>query len=385
MLRFFVLSFMFFIGVSPLKAESSFSKSISQTQSPNFKKEASFQAFTGKILGTSVRMRIAPDLDSHIITELAKNDYVVVTGEKGDFYAVSPSEDLKAYIFRGFVIDDIVEGERVNVRLFPDREAPILATYSTGTLIDKSIICESNSKWLEISVPKHTCFYIAKEYIEYAGKPEMKEAYEKRKKAVKELYESIQTLAQSEMCKPFQEMDGDRIIHSFEAMIHDYPDFPSYVQKATQSLHHFQEDYLYRKIAYLEAKASNILKQKETPSTFAPEEKVSPTDRMKVWEPIEEALYLSWSAMHHAKTMEDFYIDQKLKAQTLSGILEAYKDPIKNKPGDFILKKNDFLSAYLYSTHVNLEAYIGKQVTLIVAPRFNNYFAFPAFYVLDVE
>ena len=392
MLKFFVSVFVFFISVSSLKAESVSSESASSIKSSIVKKETSFQAFTGKIVGTKVRMRIAPDLDSHIITELTKNDYVVVTGQKGDFYTVSPPTDLKAYIFRGFVIDDIVEGERVNIRLFPDREAPILATYSTGKPIRKSIICESNSKWLEISVPEHTRFYIAKEYIEYAGKPEMKATYDKRKKDVKELYESAQTLVQSEMRKPFQEMDGDRIIRSFETIIHDYPDFPSYVQKATQSLNHFQEDYLYRKIAFLEAKASHILKQKKANQTIeikecslASEQEVSSTDRMKIWEPIEEALYLTWSSMHHAKTIEDFYADQKLKAQTLSGILEAYSDPVKNKPGDFILKKNDLPLAYLYSTHVNLESHVGKRVTLILTPRSNNHFAFPAFYVLSIE
>jgi len=41
--------------------------------------------------------------------------------------------------------------------------------------------------------------------------------------------------------------------------------------------------------------------------------------------------------------------------------------------------------AYLYSTQVNLEDFVGKRVTLLVSPRPNNNFAFPAYYVFEVE
>ena len=124
-------------------------------------KKSSFKGFTGKLIGSNVRMRTSPDLDSHIITELSKDEYIVVTGEKGDFYAVEPPSELKAYIFRGFVIDDVVEGDRVNVRLSPDRDAPIIGHYSTGESL-KGIICEDNNKWLEIPAPSDTQFFIAK-------------------------------------------------------------------------------------------------------------------------------------------------------------------------------------------------------------------------------
>jgi hypothetical protein len=41
--------------------------------------------------------------------------------------------------------------------------------------------------------------------------------------------------------------------------------------------------------------------------------------------------------------------------------------------------------AYLYSTQVNLNTLLGKQVNLQVSPRYNNNFAFPAYFVLGVE
>ena len=120
-------------------------------------------------------------------------------------------------------------------------------------------------------------------------------------------------------------------------------------------------------------------------ASYLTTESISSTDRMKIWEPIEESLYLTWSAMHHAKTMNDYYAEQKLKCKTISGILEAYKEPVKNKPGDYILKDKDTLVSFLYSTHVNLEDLVGKRVTVSVVQRPNNNFAFPAYYVLDAE
>lgn len=371
-----------FFGLSSLHAETPSSNATSRSTG------SSYKAFTGKVVGNHVRMRTSPDLDSHIVLELPKDEYIVVSGEKGEFYAVEPPADLKAYIFRGFVIDDVVEGDRVNIRLSPDREAPIIGHYSTGTNIDGKI-CDGNTKWLEIDAPANTQFFIAKEYVEYAGKPEMKIVHDKRKQAVKELFDATHLLTQTEIRKPFHEIDADRITHSFQTIINDYADFTAYTARATKSLAQFQEDYLHRKIAYLEAKASKMgtghMKEEVYAISNKSDEFVSPTDRMKVWEPLEEALYLSWSAMHHAKTMDDFYQDQKLKAHTVSGILEPYKSPVKHKPGDFILKERDVPVAYVYSTHINLEDFVGKRVTLVVTSRDNNNFAFPAFYVLDAD
>jgi len=364
-------------------------KSITSVDTTPTHSGSKFKAFTGKIIGSNVRMRTSGDLDSHIITELSKDEYVVVTGEKGDFYTVEAPADLKAYIFRGFIIDDTVEGDRVNVRLSPDRDAPIIGHYSTGHSIDGNI-CDDNNKWMEIDAPENTQFFIAKEYVEYAGKPELKVVQDKRKSTVTQLLESTSLLSQAEMRKAFHEIDIERVSHNYSTIINDYSDFPTFVASAKKELRTIQEDYLHRKISFLEAKASNMGKSQELSGNiyevaYHSEDALSPTDRMKVWEPIEEAMYLSWSSMHHAKTMDDFYTDQKLKSKAVSGILESYREPVKNKPGNFVVKDRDITVAYVYSTHVNLEDFVGKRVNLIVSSRPNNSFAFPAYYVLEVE
>ena len=348
-------------------------------------KKSSPTPFTGKIIGNKVRIRTSSELDSSIVAELSKDEYVVVTAEKGDFYAIKPPADQKAYIFRGFVIDGFVEGEKVNVRLSPDREAAVIGHYSSGEAITGKV-CPTNNKWLEISAPPSTQFYVAKEFVEYAGNIDLKATHDKRKETVTQLFESATVLSQSEMHKAFTEIDIERLVNVFQTIINDYADFPIFTKQATQALAQIQEDYLHQKIAFLENKRSRAESGTldATDNAFHQLDVTSPSDRMKVWEPLEEALYLTWSSMHHAKTMHDFYEDQKLKSKTVSGILESFKVPIKNRPGDFILKDQEGVPVgYVYSTHINLEELIGKQTSLLVSERSNNNFAFPAYYVLD--
>ena len=379
----------FALPLMVLGEEATITRSSTQSSAQiTVQKKASFQPFTGKIIGDHVRMRVAPDLESPIVLELSKEDYVIVTGEKGEFYSVEGSTDVKAYIFRGFVIDGVVEGERVNVRLAPDREAPVIGHYSGGDRIDGTI-CSINNKWLEIPLPTKTAFYIAKEYVGYGGDHAFKAIQDKRKIVACDLLKSTALACQGELAKPFPEIDIDRITQNYQTIITDYADFSDYVAQATKELATMQERYLQRKITFLEGKANSMETSLPTEgmdcTPYPCHEEKGSNDRMKVWEPIEEGLYVSYATMHHAKTMDDFYADQKIKAQSISGIIEGYKEPIKNKPGDFLVKDRDMTIGYLYSIHVDLEEYIGKRVNLLVAPRSNNNFAFPAYYVLAVE
>ncbi|MEM7174519.1 MAG: SH3 domain-containing protein [Chlamydiota bacterium] len=359
-------------------------------QAQSQKKSRTFSAFTGKITGQNVRMRTQPVLDSDVICELAKGEYIVITGQKGDFYAVTPPSHLKAYIFRGFVIDGVVEGDRVNIRLAPSREAPVISRYNKGTLVPENISAD-HPKWLEIAMPSDTRFYIAKEYIEYAGNVELKETYEKRKSTVIQLLESTQLFTESELRKPFLEIDMEKISQKYGEIIDMYSDFPHHIVQAKKEHAKAHEKYLHLKIAHLEDKAAQAADQHTSPITApnSDEQIATPAkiDRMKIWEPIEQSFYLSWSKEHPSQSIDDFYTDQKFKAATtLRGFLAAYSDErIKNKPGDFIVKSRDIPIAYVYSTRVNLQDYVGKEVTLLVSSRPNHRFAFPAFYVLEVQ
>ncbi len=351
--------------------------------------DSNYKAFTGKIVGGNVRMRLSPDVDAPIVREVLKGDLVVVRGEKADFYSIEAPSDFKVYIFRSFVLDNVVEGNRVHVRLSPELNAPVVALMNSGDKVN-GVISEKNHKWLEISVPKNVRFFIAKEYIEKIGGPELKALRDKKQNTVLQLMESAELLSQSEMMKPFEEVDFERVSSSFTTITKEYSDFPEYAEKARSKLAHLQEIYLQKKIAYLEAKTSKMSKERTSRTDYVPvadisEETLTPRERMKIWERVEESLFLSWGASHHRKTMDDFYEDQKLKTVRISGIVEAYNDIVKNKPGNFVLRDRDMPRAYLYSTFTDLQNYVGKYVTLVAVQRPNNNFAFPAYFVFEAE
>lgn len=355
--------------------------------------EAPFKPFTGKIKGKKVRLRIQPDLDGQVIKELNKNELISIIGEKNEFWAVEPPPETKAYVFRSYILDNVVEGNRVNVRLKPDLEAPIIGHLNAGERID-GVISALNNKWYEIPPPSNSRFYIAKDFIENIGGPEVKAQIDKRKQAVEQLMDAALLLSKSELRKSYEEIDMDRLSRSFKTIVEEYADFPDSTEKAKESLVLLQESYLQKKIAYLEEKATiqdrkeplEIASETNSPSTEEiAKSSDEPTERMKMWAPIEEGLYLSWMRINEDRTMEDFYEEQRLTSTVLTGILEQYQSPVKNKPGDFILREKDLPVAYLYSTQHNLQSYIGKKIRVIATPRSNNHFAFPAYYVLSVD
>lgn len=353
------------------------------------KLDPNYKSFTGKIVGNGVRLRLHPDLDSHIVKEVPKGDLLIVAGEKGDFYAVEPPADLKAYIFRSFVLDNIVEGNRVNVRLAPELNAPVIGYMNTGEKV-AGVISEKNHKWLEIPVPKNVYFYVTKEYVEKVGGPELKVVQDKKRTNVTQLLDAADLLGQTEMMKPFEEIDFERVSSSYTTIINEYSEFQEFVEKAKVKLAHLQELYLQKKLAYLETKASKMSKELSsgitlTVATEPSEHTLTPKDRMRIWERIEEAQFLAWATSHHKKTIDDFYDDQKQEAIRISGIVEPYTDIVKNKPGSFIIRDRDMPKGYLYSTLVDLQNHVGKYVTVVVSPRPNNNFAFPAYFVLGVE
>jgi len=395
-----VCSFLFLSAVSAETAHKA-----PQAVQPT--KKETFKSFTGKVVANKVRVRAKPDLESHIIRQLSKGDLLLITGEEGEFWAVQPPKGTKAYIFRTYVLDGTVEANRVNVRLEPHADAPIIAQLQAGDKVAGDV-CPMNHKWLEIEPPSNARFYINKEFIAQAGGPEYLAVMEKRKAQANELINSAFLLAEAECRKTFEDMSILEATEKFQTVLNSYTDFPQAVASAKEGLALLKDTYLQKKISYLESRAelSHDLKEEllakhhaESKELFK-NEIVKPdpglwqqrrskaeaqTEHMRLWDTIEESLYLSWSAFHAGKKEEEFYQEQKANASVLTGRIEAYDYPVKNRPGDFVLRGPDAPIAYLYSTHVDLVKYEGKMVTLLASPRPNNHFAFPAYFVLSIE
>lgn len=356
-------------------------------------------------------MRTKADLDSGIIRQYNKNDLVLVTGEEDEFYAVEPPSETKAYIYRCYVIDNVVEANRVNVRLEPHIDAPVIGQLQCGERID-SQICEMNNKWLEIRPPKGIKFYISKEFIDRAGSASYFSTMQKRLDEAKTLLHSSLLMLEVQCNKPYEEMSSQDTIAKFDRLIKEFGDLPDYVDQAKEGLSMLQENYLQKKIHYLEKKANALHhksepifpeyeESKETadltndpkapakmePKLYGSTETISEdvTDKMQFWAPVEESLYLSWSAFHPEKKENDFYREQEVNGTVLTGIVEVYEHNFKNMPGDYVLRGEHAPIAYLYSTKIDLAKHVGEKITVNVSSRPNHHFAFPAYFVHSVE
>ncbi len=417
-----IVSFLLPLSHFPLQAEN-------KTENERVKPaQTVFEPFTGRITKDKVRLRIQPHFDGFVLRELNQDDKVIALEEIEDFYAIQPAKDMKAYVFRTFVLDNVIEGTRVNVRLKPDLDAPVIAQFNSGDPVE-GVVVSSNNKWLEIPMPASIRFYVAKEYIQKIGDAGLLARLEKRHEDVIRLLDTAHMITSTEMQKPFEKINIDGITINYQHIILNYSDFPEMIAKAKESLAAAQEAYISKKIDYLEAltqqsshtlearnkqmteelksyrtKVSQLEQQlqrgKGIATTSEPsslpaisnhplpkQELPSFPINMSSWFPVEDALFQAWSKKTGSSSLDAFYREQQKEAFTFKGILEPYSRSVKNKPGDYLLTnvESKLPIAFLYSTKVNLQNYVGHEVTVEVIPRSNNHFAFPAYFVLSLE
>lgn len=403
--------------------ETNKSEDSEQTASSSHKsKKASFEPFTGKITKNKVRLRLQPNYDGQVIQELNQGDIYVALDETEDFFSVKPPADYKAYVFRTFVLDNVIEGNRVNVRLKPDLDALVIAQLNSGDRVDGKVN-PANPKWLEIQMPDSARFYVAKEYMEKIGDVDYLARLEKRRQDVNHLLNTNEIMSQAELQRPFNQINIEGIKASYQRILSDYADFPEATAKAREDLAALQENYTTKKVAYLESQSRHSSNQLETKTQVLHQElqahksKIANLEQqieqsrqavsvqspaaasltaikpatlpinMSIWIPQEENLFLAWSQQTGNSSPMDFYQDQMQNAFFLRGVIDPYNRPVKNKPGDYMLinASNKLPIAFLYSTQINLQDYVGHEMTLRVAPRANNHYAFPAYFVLSVE
>ena len=367
-----------------------------------FKEGKAFESFTGKVVGNGVRIRLQPDIDSYIVKEVDKDELLLVVGEDDHFYMVRPPNDIRAYVFRTYVLDNMIEGNNVNVRLKPDLNSPVITQLNSMDSV-KGSISTSNSKWLEIDPPASTVFYVSKDYIVNIGSPDILQDNTKKQQEAKQLLSDAYLFSQAELKKTFQDIDFKSVKTKFEDIINNYQHCTKYVKEAKKTLEQLKEAYIQKKLIFLEDESCfNVNIQSHPNANIQPHSNVDiqpevivqddfqiinqPTDKMLEWQHAEGLLFNEWLIENPDKSIDDFYNHAKENLVVLTGTIEAFSQPVKNKPGDFILRGNDGLPiAYLYSTQVNLQEKLGNRVTLILSPRPNKNFAFPAFYVLGIE
>ena len=406
----FSLTFLLTLSASFANSPADFNQAITEIKTERVSSSevpfANTFPFTGKVSSQGVRLRTSPDLDSHVLKELSMDDYLMIVGEIDGFYAVQPNPDTKLYIFRSFVLDGVVEAQNVNVRMGPSLSDPIVARLQSGTTVHGKV-CSSNAKWLEISPPENVHFYLAKDYVEKVGGPQIIHNLHAQKESLDELFVLLHIAVNEQKQKSYKEMQIQEVERLVEKVRSEYPTFKTDIRKAEELFQGLKEHFLAKKVAFLEkqmhtdvisvnddalsppANASSKEKTEKLETASAESEpaariETTPEAALK-WKNIEYARYLGWTEEHPEQPISDFYNEERLTATRLSGEIAPFECNLAARPGDFLLKQKGLAVAYLYSTLVDLSDLEGKEVSLVVVPRPNNDFAFPTYFVIAAE
>lgn len=405
----------------------------SATPNPQAKTQAKAEpikesAFTGATVREKVRLRLQPDLNAKVIKDLGRGELMLIVGEDNGFYRVKPDPDQRAYVYTKYVNNGKISGERVNIRLQPDLESPILIQLATGDQVVATAPPSGN--WLEVSMPDPVVFYVAKEYIEKVGDANYLYNIRRNERELRQQTEFASNMSKIELQKPFEEIDLTAARQAFKKALDlsgNKQDKRAHIEQLRQDM---EQAYAEKRDAYLSSKTQAPASPSTTSAVASPptlEEELdayhtqmskldkklditSPeaatslagkdaatqpkADRVMEaminrWSPVEGAYFKAWADKKGVKkaSLDDFYADQRQQGISLQGVLQPYLGQVKNRPGDFLLVETESRRplAYLYSTQINLAADVGREVTIVGIPRNNNHFAYPAYYVLEVE
>ena len=357
-----------------------------QVQRPAKTKKA-FDSFTGKVTCSRLRVRLQPNLEGTILEELVQGDLVVVTEQVDDFYAVMPDPSRKGYIYRAYVLDNVVEANNVNVRLGPDTHTPIFCQMNQGDRVCGAA-CPDNNKWLVVDLPETTRFYVAKDYILNIGDPGLYKRTQTRKQQVAARLDAIDKTIQEELAKPFDEIQLVASVNDLKTIAVQEEDLPELASRAQSLLKSTQEQYLQLSLGRTPVAVSAEAPEAAPSKLIAmvplevPIKMVSAALQLQEEGLIEQALQAG-----RAASKEAFYSEALKVSQEIAGQVVPYDRPVRNRPGDFMLvdSKTKVPVAYLYSCTVDLRPFAGQVVRLSVDPRPNHHFALPAYAVLDVQ
>ncbi len=362
-------------------------------KSPKKQLTQPLEAFTGKVTGSRVRVRLQPSLDGMILKELSQGELLIVTGEVDDFYAVKPESQCKGYIYRAYVLDNIVEANNVNLRLEPDIHAPILTQLGQGDVV-KGTICPENNKWLMIDLPDTVRFYIAKDFVANVGDVSLYKRTQMRRQQLVGRLDAIEKNIQQELAKPFAEVQLVPYVNDLKTIVAQNQDLPELSEKAQSLIKTIQEQYLQLSLKRPlegEKESDRPLEQRHEQSQIAAVDTSSLHDVRHfssfALDQQENSILNNAFTSGKVDSRETFYLEELRNAQELIGQLVPYDRPVKNRPGDFMLvdAKTKVPIAYLYSNRLDLHQFAGQHVHLMVSPRPNHHFALPAYFVLEVK
>ncbi|EKD26378.1 MAG: hypothetical protein ACD_79C01234G0004 [uncultured bacterium] len=340
--------------------------------------DISFNRYYARVKNKNANVRARPSTSAEIVMEVAKGQDLLVIGQSGEWIKIYPGDKVFAWIHKDMIDNGVVSKNNVNVRLGSSVSSSELGKLSEG---DPVIEIKREGDWVQIEMPRGFGFWIASFLVKFLCPEYSYQEYVIKEKMAVQAFDEAEKLRKDEFIKKFDEIDHDKVVAAYQAIIDKYPD-TNEALKAHERVIDARE-----KKAMAKQKSINVsefkrllqlfdeaegLKQKFVSSDEFSETElkdiVGKYEYIKENYPNTKEAKLSQSRLDE---LEKFKSDHKIKVDSYgvfsgTGKLKEGKSAFYGKAA-YILASGSFSKekqCYVYSEKIDLRAYVKKKVTL---------------------
>lgn len=117
-----------------------------------------------KAAGNNVNVRVRPEVNSEIVTQLSAGEKVIVLEKGGEWTKIAAPGHSRCWVYSECVSGAAIKTDSVNMRCGPGLAYPVLATLKKGTRVD---IIEVFGEWTRIEPPVEFGVWVSSRYLEY--------------------------------------------------------------------------------------------------------------------------------------------------------------------------------------------------------------------------
>lgn len=117
-----------------------------------------------RVTADRVNVRIRPDINSEIVTQLSSGEEVIVLERGDEWTKIKAPIHTKCWVYNECIEGDRIKSDSVNMRCGPGIAFPVLARLKKGTQIN---IIEVFGEWTRISPPVEFPAWVSSKYLQY--------------------------------------------------------------------------------------------------------------------------------------------------------------------------------------------------------------------------
>lgn len=117
-----------------------------------------------KVTGDSVNVRVRPDINSEIVTQLSLGEGVVVLEKKDEWVKIKAPSHSKCWVYSECISGAEIKTDSANLRCGPGIAFPVLTKLKKGTPIN---IIEVFGEWVRIEPPVEFGVWVNSKYLKY--------------------------------------------------------------------------------------------------------------------------------------------------------------------------------------------------------------------------